>query len=81
MSQSDQLFVFAGIVLSLSNDFDQMPAHFILLHECTHVLWHVTYVNKEFASLGVNSFCGRDVPHILLLRDLSCSLFLTVAKS
>ena len=79
MSQSNQLFVFASIVLS--NDFDQMLTHLLLLHECTHVLQHVTFVNKEFASLGVNSFFGRDVPHNLLLRDLLFLLSLTFTKS
>ena len=74
MSQSDQLFVFASIVLS--NDHDRMPTCFLLLHECAHVLWHSALVKKVLClklPVSLAEMCHT----VLRLSDLSSSLFFT----
>jgi hypothetical protein len=74
MSQGDWFFVFAGIVLS--NDLNWMPTCLFLLHECTHVVWHSTFVNKECASLEVASLFGCNMPHCLATKFLVLIAFL-----
>ena len=61
MSQHNQLFVFAGVVLP--NDRYWMPPCLLLLHECAHVLWYVAFCHKECTSLGVYSLFSCDVPN------------------
>ena len=72
MSQRDQLLVFAGIVLS--NDRDWMPMRLLLLHNCAHVHWHVTFRHKESNSLEVHR--DRYVPHRYLTKRLVILTFL-----
>ncbi len=68
MSQRDQLLVLANVVLP--DDQDWMPVQLLLLYKNAHVLWHVAFCHKEFASLEVYCFFGRDVPHRSLTKRL-----------
>ncbi len=68
MSQCDQLLVLASAVLP--DDQDWMPMRHLLLHKNAHVRFYVAFCHKEFASLEVYCFFGRDVPHRSLTERL-----------